>query len=481
MPHLTRRAMPLSIALILALAVVPLICGPASAATKPNKPTVTKLELHPASEPRPALKYRLLPGFLDQTRGNAALEYTRVIIEWQSMYSDELVKQIGDWAYKTSLEELPRDEIRAMLSKHQSILDGLARAARREHCDWQLPIRDMDPMQINLSEVQHLRYAAHLLVLKARFEIAEGKYEQAIKTLQTGYALSRHLAETSLSVSALVGMSLSNYMSAAVEELIAQPGSPNMYWALTTLPSPIISIRKATIAEFNLLYLTFPEIRNTDNILDNSDLWRTYVDRISAYVSCNSFRDKNKRNIRMAFNALVAKVYPECKRALIANGISPEKVEAMPAGKVVTLCVFADYNEIRDDMLKWFALPYWQAEKGLNEQIKLISDPSNRYNTKAVASLLLPILRTLKCAEARAERSIALLRTVEAIRLYAADNEGRLPKKLSDITAVPLPIDPLRGKPFEYQFEGDTGIIRTLWPKQYGGSLDRTIMIKIPN
>jgi hypothetical protein len=68
-------------------------------------------------------------------------------------------------------------------------------------------------------------------------------------------------------------------------------------------------------------------------------------------------------------------------------------------------------------------------------------------------------LLKVRRAQGRLEQRIALLRHVEALRLYAAEHEGRLPEKLSDFS-VPLPDDPFTGKPFRYQFDGTTAHIR---------------------
>jgi hypothetical protein len=57
------------------------------------------------------------------------------------------------------------------------------------------------------------------------------------------------------------------------------------------------------------------------------------------------------------------------------------------------------------------------------------------------------------------EQRIALLRHVEALRLYAAEHDGKLPEKLSDID-VPLPVDPFTGKSFVYKVEGETAHLR---------------------
>jgi hypothetical protein len=67
----------------------------------------------------------------------------------------------------------------------------------------------------------------------------------------------------------------------------------------------------------------------------------------------------------------------------------------------------------------------------------------------------LPAIRNVVEATARLDRHVAALRCVEAIRLHAAAHGGKLPAKLSDITEVPVPVDPATGKSFVYQVKGD--------------------------
>jgi hypothetical protein len=71
-----------------------------------------------------------------------------------------------------------------------------------------------------------------------------------------------------------------------------------------------------------------------------------------------------------------------------------------------------------------------------------------------IASNFLPGLGRVALAQARTERRIAALRCVEAIRLYAAAYNGRLPAALGDITQVPIPPDPVTGKGFDYKASG---------------------------
>ncbi|MCH8923200.1 MAG: hypothetical protein IIA67_08655 [Planctomycetes bacterium] len=67
-------------------------------------------------------------------------------------------------------------------------------------------------------------------------------------------------------------------------------------------------------------------------------------------------------------------------------------------------------------------------------------------------------------AAARTQRRREVLRIVEALRLYAARHDGRLPEKLSDVTEVPIPINPLTGKAFGYQLDGKTAVLNADGP-----------------
>ena len=110
---------------------------------------------------------------------------------------------------------------------------------RREYCDWSftLPEQRLDAIEILLPDTQSMRTWARLLALKARVEIAERKLDQAVGTIETGLAFGRHVAEGPFLINALVGMAICNSMLDRLEELIEQPGAPNLYWALDR-PAP---------------------------------------------------------------------------------------------------------------------------------------------------------------------------------------------------------------------------------------------------
>lgn len=59
-----------------------------------------------------------------------------------------------------------------------------------------------------------------------------------------------------------------------------------------------------------------------------------------------------------------------------------------------------------------------------------------------LASLLLPAIRRIQLLQARNERRIAVLRTLDALRIHAAGHGGKLPGQLTEIASVPMPLHP---------------------------------------
>ncbi len=53
------------------------------------------------------------------------------------------------------------------------------------------------------------------------------------------------------------------------------------------------------------------------------------------------------------------------------------------------------------------------------------------------------------------DRRLAILQCIEAIRMYAALHEGRLPVSLADMAQSPAPMDPITGKEFVYTTTGN--------------------------
>jgi hypothetical protein len=103
--------------------------------------------------------------------------------------------------------------------------------------------------------------------------------------------------------------------------------------------------------------------------------------------------------------------------------------------------------------MKWTGLPYWQ----LPAEVVAAKVP------EGVLPELAPAAMKVVQARARLQQYISQLQAVEAVRAYAAENEGKLPASLEAIK-LPLPVDPVTGKPFIYEVENGVAIIRGTAP-----------------
>ncbi len=473
-----RRGAARIVALCAAIAVQTACLRTATAEEDPYPPV--KIVLHPAPEPRPALKYRLLPDILDRKPGNAAVVYGKVKAEQPGFFGNaEVWEKINMKWIVAPLAEL-RKEVGKQFAP-DTVFYYLDRAARCQYCDWQLPIGEpgQDMWSILLPEIQEMRAFGRLLAVQARVQIAHGKYDEAVGTLQTGYAMSRHVGEAPFIVGSLVAIACSSMMSDQVREFIQQPDSPNLYWGLTNLPRPLVDMRPAFDVEMQALYFSFPELRDLEHKDYPPQQWQQLmektVDRLyGLYQYEGGPREWRSRDLfRLAILGLTLRNYPDAKRFLIARGHSAAEVEVMPVPKAVLLYTMSLYDERRDDMFKWFNLPYPEFRAHYQRAEKRLMEVSRqRREIIPLAAILLPALGSANAARARHERDFAVLRVFEALRLYGAAH-NRLPDELSDITEVPVPADPVTGSPFVYRRSGDNARLEAPppageWPGRFG-------------
>ncbi len=463
----------------LAFLVLAALAAPAAAQAPPPEPI--QLTLPPAAEPVPALKYLLLPELSEKTPGNAALLYYRAFSpDWWGNVRQRPVMEKVEKASETPIADLKNSGLRWLLD--YKVLREVDRAARREYCDWELTQRlKEDGIYLLVPDVQAMREFATFLTARARLEMAAGQLDKALYTLQTGFALARHVADGPTLIHALVGAAIANRMVVQLEELLRQPGAPNLYWALTGLPRPFIDLRKPLQGEKLSLFGTWPELREVDNP-HLSPRQRERLGEIAGQFVTDQW-DRGSRALdaatRLAVIARVAKTYPDAKRALLAAGRRPEDVEALPALQVVLIQALRDFDRQRDEAFKWLMLPYAEGRPGLVRADKALKESGLRHEGIPIAQALLPATTKVYDATTRFDRRIAALRCVEALRLYAAAHDGKLPAALADVKEVPIPADPMTGEPFEYKVNGDTATITAGPPPGEPAAAQNTLIYEL--
>jgi hypothetical protein len=403
-----------------------------------------------------ALRYRLLPPVWDLHRGNAALIYTKLAINMHGKDFDERQELFAKWL-ELPAAELPLEEIRVALDS-QNWFDDIELAAHSNQCDWQLPLGERPLITLLLPEVQNSRALARYLAVRARWQVAQGDLDGALRTFQDGLALGQHVATGSTLIHGLVGIAISHVMFKALHDFIEHPQSPNLYWALTALPSPLIDLRKAADVESAMLYLSYPELRALHSGDHTPRDWQAIMDRVLADLQPLQ-RSSGPALNRLVLTGLALKAYPEAKQRLIERGRPAREVDTMPVFEVVAIDALSTYDELRDRTMCWFYFPYWQARPHLDAAEQYLATTGRLRETIPLASLLMPAIRSVSLAQARADREVAVLRVIEALSMDAAAHEGRLPRQLADITEVPLPIDPVTGKSFEYSLSAEGAVL----------------------
>lgn len=423
--------------------------------TKPPEPIA--LDVSPAPEPWPSLRYRLMPIVPDLNPGDAAPLYLRIRHETSTDVMNRIPDAETKWM-KLPLSEFPTAEARKFVDSWGSKLKQIEFGAHRQTCDWDysLPEQSGNAIEILLPDVQEMRQWARLLAMKARVEVAEKKYDEAIKTIETGLAFGRHVSTGPFLISALVGVAIEQVMFERLEELIAQPGAPNLYWALTALPEPLVSLRNAFEIEQRLGEGMVPELKRVDSE-HTPEEWTAISKRMhqqvvrltKILVGGEEGGAELKKRASLDYSQFRDELKAIARGGLIARGWNKDTVKSMSDDEAAVRYLVNEYQGLRDATFRVGYVPYRSVGAVYEGSRKAVE--AARTGPLAPFAALAPVLNKAVAAEARLQRRIAALRCIEAIRMFAADHDGALPKSLGEIKAVPIPVNPVDGTPFEYR------------------------------
>jgi hypothetical protein len=225
-----------------------------------------ELTLHPAKAPEPARQYRLLPKAEELTDADAVPLYEKAI---QSLPGNLQTEQTSQWL-KSPLDKLPRQQVQSTLQQFKPTLQLLEQAAKCKQCDWSYEYVDDETQSQNR---RGYRTIVFLLALQVRFQIAQGQYDKALCTMQTGVAMAKHLSEGPTLVHGLIGVGVGVFIFRQLEQFVQGADAPNLYWALRDLPQPFIDLTQQSKLE-DL------DIRKTAHLLMNR------LDRHVAALQC---------------------------------------------------------------------------------------------------------------------------------------------------------------------------------------------------
>jgi len=416
------------------------------------------LTLTPMPEQKPSLQFALLPRAEETTKGNAAIKYLTATQSIPQLKGNEAAYFLDEARTRAPLAELNEQDpqIQEIVNTYSTTLAfrWLHDGARLDHSDWGTSTREQG-LRTVLPSLGGLRHLANVLQFQIRLDIKHHDYAAARDKLCTGYSLALHLGEGDTLIESLVGIAVAANMTSAIEDWVAQPDAPNLYWPLTNLPAPFNDLRHPLQMEMGTVYFSFPEFRELQAGHFSVDNWNRLMAQIAQAATLvgsdpgilpTPGEPDWKKQLTSTGFALV--LFPQAKDYLARRGTPRETIDKMPVPEVLGRYFLLSFQEEQDDAMKWAGLPAAQASAGMASWEKDFAKRGAAGQVNFLARILLPSLSRAETLAARVDRQIAMLRIVEALRMYAADN-GKLPASLDDLT-LPIPSDPTTGKPFTY-------------------------------
>jgi hypothetical protein len=401
--------------------------------------------------PKPALKYQLLPELRELSPGNPAQGYLRCFAEQRFFfYSKEATAERARYLV-LPLAELPAEKL---FQYGRTALGQADRAARLDTLDWQLLQHvQTDGLDVLLPGLGSLQILAAALQVRFRAEVAGRHFDDAVRTAKTMFALARHLGDYPTEAANRLGLWVAHRALDTLEELLQQPGCPNFYWALTDLPGTLVELRKGLQGD-GMVVAT--ELRP---LQDEAPMTEAQVEQLLGRLSgaigfARQQVGRAPRNLRAALQTRLtdSERVHAARRRLVEGGRAEDLIGKFPPAQVLLLDEKRAYEIRRDERMKLLVLAPWQIDSLTR------AGDTGRGEERLFADLLPDVVKARR-AQAEVEQRIALLRHIEALRLYAAAHAGQLPTKLADVP-VPLPADPFSGQPFEYKVEAATAHFR---------------------
>lgn len=448
-----------------------------------------KMRISAAPLDKPLLKYRMNVYSTELESGNAAVLYSEALNELDRAYQNSLRKVYESEEYrkldpqkdantisKMKFKAFPlypywsddvHDEIDSnseneMYANLQKVFELSEKASRRNVCDWS-HVFEFRGIMTDLEHIQRTRSLARYLGGKANWEIRNGNYSEAVKTIRVGLRLGSHTRKSFPSsglVTSLVGLAIEGIMLNELTLLSTQADAPNLYPALTQLDMEPKNILYALNAEqryvFNLIFPMNLEILDDASTEECKAMLRDIIEAFAEYGGGNAMKEDSGRSLAEMYVCLSA--YPLGKERLLELGKTETEIESLSVYQIAVPFIFEELRNAYEQMYVLAALANGESHTEIRNTFDGPLDYTNPANM--VIGLLMPAFEAAKTAHYRQQQTLERLKIVHAIRLHARKNGGELPDSLEDIKVVPVPkIDPISGKPFVYKRNGNTASV----------------------
>ena len=425
------------------------------------------LAVQPVAPPKPALKYRLLPELRERQPGNQIQAFYKCFMEQHYLFHNkESTDKQKKWM-EAPLKDLK--DVKDLVGYGGGAYRHAAYAARLDTVDWEITSQaKTEGVGLLLPDIQEMRSLAAILKIRIRGEIARGEFDKAIQSLQTLFGLARTFNEHPTLIGSLVGMAINGIALEAVEEFIQQPEAPNLFWAIAHLPSPFIDLRKGREGERLFVPVEY-EVLMKAKLIPEAEL-NALVKKLDSYMDPDDAKKHLLPTVWFPKQAADKAAVAAARERLAGFGHKPADLEKLSALQIVLTDDLTQYEVNLDEFVKWSNVPFWQVPPDL-ATAKRGDGPFSDF---------LPAMYKVMSAKLRVQQWASLLMVAEGLRAHAADNGGKLPAALDQVK-LPLPVDPVTGKPFAYEVKEGKAVLRGTPPagQEKNASYNRVYEITI--
>jgi hypothetical protein len=454
-------------------------------ATRPAATVRVRMEartfdLRPVPPPVPALLYQLAFDPADRRPGSGAAEYLQAALLLTDA-EQKLVDQADDANSAGDMKAF--DKAAAALSadaRVATIFDLLDDAGRCESGGLDAAWRDVG-VDALLPQLNPMRGLANLLRVRGRQQARAGDVAGAIDTVRLTYQLARAVGDGGPLICGLVGVGIAAIGDTELSTVMDLRDAPNLYWALSTVPGPIVWFRRSMEAERRFQARRMPVLagaRTADAQPGDLDVMLNVTE--NAHRGPGHARPTTSPSPMMLVAAkMFVATHPEVTAYYARrHGVGTEAAAKADPAVLYATYVVGRFQDGSDDIHKLLGQPYPLLIPLMN-RLAAADEKEGLSNFNMFAILAPSLTRPIE-GYAQGDRTRAALTAVEALRSYAAAHDGHLPAALADVTDTPVPDNPVTGRPFEYRLANGTATLGDHDPLLADRPLEYTIRIRKP-
>ncbi len=403
-------------------------------------PVTRQLQLAPQAATDTEAIYHLLPSEDEQEVGNAVPVLLRMPYD-QLTFMKDVYPRLEEYAEMDikdpKLHELAFNRFAAQIM----------RAGSMSFADWGYPLRSERPYLILLPDMSSQRLlAGRGMSAWIKQRLSKGETAEAMRGIRGQLGCARHCAATPILICNLVGLSIANSAFDNLELAIQMDKTPNMYWALASLPPTLQDLGPTVRWELSAtparLKEPLPPVGDEAWMKIAREFVDAYADSSNDVYTKDEAETLQKNIEKLAMETLPAEL-----------GFSEADIKQMTSEERLMRWVYLQYCRLRTQIEP---LTYQTPAEIIEAKNKIDADQKEHLAATGVKSgLYLTSVPQGILACRNFERRVKFLQTIEALRDHASSHNGSLPAKLDEMRLV-APNDPFTGNPFIYENDGKT-------------------------